>query len=190
MLQKIKFTNNFILIFFVFCSCRDSNQKKLFDLFSPNKKIKFQLYSENGKHQLSYSLSWNDTSIINTSSIGIDIQGKEFEELTIAKIQYFNKDTLVSPIIATKRKVFRDHYNAILINFIQPLALEIRMYDEGMAFRWIGKAKHPVKVINETFEVTPIEDAKLFCAPYEKKEELKQGFINFIKRHSCILCKT
>ena len=91
-------------------------------------------------------------------------------------------DTLFSPIIATKRKIFRDHYNAILINFQQPLSLEIRMYDEGLTLRWIGRSNQDLKVYNETFEVNALEDAQLYYAPYEQEVPHAPGFINFVVR--------
>lgn len=178
----LKALQYFIMILLLF-SCQQPTPKKLTELISPNKKITFQLYSENTNHQLQYSIRWNDTTLIDKSSISLDLEGEAFDQLTIKDIQPFEMDSLVSPVVAAKRKVFRDHYNAILINFEQPLSLEIRIYDEGLAYRWIGRSNQQLKVFKETFEVNPVGDAQLFYAPYE--QELAQpeaGLINFIKR--------
>jgi alpha-glucosidase len=163
-------------------SCQQESQKKIIDLLSPNEKIKFQLTSENGKSFLQYSILWNDTILISKSIIAFDLEGEEFDQLSIKEILRKKKDTLFSPIVASKRNTFRDHYNVIVINFDQPLSLEIRMYDEGLAYRWIGKSNTDLKVLNEKFEVNPIHDAQIFYAPYQQEQEEVIGFLNFIKR--------
>jgi alpha-glucosidase len=56
------------------------------------------------------------------------------------------------------------------------------MYDEGLAYRWIGKSNHDLIVLNEKFEVNPIDDAQIFYAPYQQEQEKAKGFLNFIKR--------
>ncbi|MHA8065704.1 glycoside hydrolase family 97 protein [Aquirufa sp. ROCK2-A2] len=160
-------------------SCQQVNSKKIIELSSPNKKIKFQLFTENDKSSLQYTLDWKDSVIIEKSNIGLLLEGEEFDHLTIRGIQKIKKDTLFSPVIASKRKTFRDRYNALLIQFDQPLALEIRMYDEGLSYRWIGKASHSLKVLNETFDVNPKGDPKIYYAPYQ--QELKAAsFLNYL----------
>lgn len=182
MSHKLKLSFHFILILF-FSSCYDLASKRITELISPNKKIKLQLFSENTDHQLQYSISWNDATLVDKSFLALDLEGEEFDHLTIKDIQPFEMDSLFSPVIAAKRKIFRDHYNAIHIYFEQPLALEIRMYDEGMAYRWIGKSNQQLKVLKETFEVNPGGDAQLFYAPYEPEPpQPAAGLINFIIR--------
>ena len=181
MSHKLKSNFHFILILF-FSSCNELDTIKITELISPNKKIKLQLFSENTDHQLQYSINWNDTTLVDKSFIAFDLEGEEFDQLTIKDIHPFAMDSLFSPVIAAKRKVFRDHYNAILINFEQPLSLEIRMYDEGLAYRWIGRSNQELKVFKETFEVNPVGEAQLFYAPYEQELPPAPGFINFIER--------
>jgi alpha-glucosidase len=170
----------FILATVLLYSCQHSSPKLITKVHSPNKKITFQLFAENGKPLLHYSLHWNDSIVVNKSLIGLDLEGEEFDQLSIKEINRIEKDSLILPVIASKRKTFRDHYSAIVINFNQPLALEIRMYDEGLAYRWIGKSNHDLKIFKETFEVNPDGDAQLFYAPYEQKPKPAPGLINFI----------
>lgn len=165
-------------------SCQQPEPKKITALLSPDKKIKFQLLSEGKDHLLQYSISYQDSILISTSSIGLNLEGQAYDELVIKDIHPFKVDTVFSPVNASKRKSFRDHYNGILINFEQAIALEIRMYDEGMAFRWIGKSNPKLKVIQETFEVNTLGDSHLFYAPYEQELNPETGFISFIKKLS------
>ena len=164
----------------LFSSCQNSTGDKFTELSSPDKKLEIQLFAGNGSSVLHYSLRWKDSLLIDLSPIGIDLEGEEFDQLSIKNIQRFEKDSLFSPVIASKRKVFRDHYSAILINFDQPLSLEVRMYNEGLAFRWVGRSDTDLKVFEETFEVNPIEESILFYAPYE--QEIEPGRKNFLIR--------
>ncbi|MHA8052674.1 glycoside hydrolase family 97 protein [Aquirufa sp. OSTEICH-129A] len=172
----------FILITLLY-TCQKPSSHQITELFSPNKQLKFQLFDEKNQHSLQYNISFRDTTLLDKSSFSMDLEGQSFDQLTIKNIKAFKVDTLFSPVIAAKRKIFRDHYNGILINFEQALALEIRMYDEGLAFRWISKANHDLKVLNETFEVNPVSDVSLFYAAYEQDASDSPGFINFIKRN-------
>ena len=176
-----------IVIHFVFLfltillnlSCQHTKPQKITELFSPNKKIQFKLFAEKGKTSMQYSLAWNDTVLVDKSILELDLEGEEFDNLTIKKIQRTQEDRFISPVIASKRKTFRDRYNAILIQFNQPLALEIRMYDEGLSYRWIGKSNHELKVLNESFDVNPVGDPQIFYAPYQ--QEIKAAsFLNYL----------
>ena len=169
-----------LLVIGLFYSCQNSSTKKFTELSSPDKNLRVQLFAEKGSSVLHYSLLWNDSLLVNQSSIALDLEGEEFDQLTIKEIRRIEKDSIFSPVIASKRKSFRDQYSAIVINFNQPLALEIRMYDEGLVYRWIGKSNHELKVFKEIFEVNPVGDAQIFYAPYEQKQETVSGFINFI----------
>jgi alpha-glucosidase len=161
-------------------SCQNLTENKITELSSPDKALQIQLFAGNDSPILHYSLLWKDSLLVNLSPIGMELEGEVFEKLTVRNIEKFEKDTLFSPVIASKRKVFRDHYSAIRINFDQPLSLEVRMYDEGLAFRWIGKSNSDLKVINETFEVNPAEESRLFYAPYE--QEIEPGIKNYLIR--------
>jgi len=170
----------FAIAISLFSSCQNSIGDKFTELSSPDKKLKIQLFRENGSPILHYSLLWKDSLLIDVSPIGMNLEGEEFEELSVKNIERTEKDSLFSPVIASKRKVFRDHYSVLRINFDQPLSLEVRMYDEGLAFRWIGRSGTDLKVLDETFEVNVLDDSRVFYAPYE--QVIEPGYRNFLFR--------
>jgi len=169
MSQRIVILIQFFIVIVLNLSCQQTSPTKITSLFSPNKKIHFQLFSENVKSSLTYTIHWKDTLLVDKSIIQLDLEGEEFDHLTIKTIRRIEKDSLFSPIIASKRKTFRDRYKAIIIHFEQPIALEIRMYDEGLSYRWIGKANHPLKVFKEKFEVNPVGNPQIYYAPYHQE---------------------
>ena len=172
----------FFVAVMVFTSCQQPDNNKITELFSPDKNLKLQLYKAEKDHVLSYTISFKDSLLLDKSAIAIDLEGEAYEQLSIKEIKPFEVDTLFAPTIAAKRKIFKDIYKGVRIHFDQPLSLEIRMYDEGMAFRWISQSNHALKVINETFEVNPIRDATLFYAPYVQESPLEPGILNLIKK--------
>lgn len=161
-------------------SCGSPNLNKIAALSSPDRNLKFELYSKEGSADLYYTIQWKDSLLVAHSPIGMEIEGLEDKVLQVKSIQESQTDSLIYPIVASKRKVFHDRFSAIHINFDQAISLQVRMYDEGLAFRWIGKMDGDLIVINETFEANPIEDSQLFYAPYE--QVLAEGVRPYIWR--------
>jgi alpha-glucosidase len=180
--QPLTLLLHFYVAVMLLASCQQPEENKITALLSPDKKLKFQLYSASNGNALQYTISYEDTLLVDKSSIALDLEGEVYDQLSIKEIKSFEVDTLFSPTIAAKRKIFIDHYKGIRIQFEQPLALEIRMYDEGLAYRWISQSSIDLKVINELFEVNSVREATLFYAPYEQENPLGPGFFNFIKK--------
>lgn len=91
-------------------SCQQPADEKITELYSPDKKLKFQLYTANQAHKLAYTISYKDSLLIDKSAIALDLDGEAYDHLSIKEIQSFEVDTLFSPTIAAKRKIFIDHY--------------------------------------------------------------------------------
>ncbi len=172
-----------ILVVLILASCQQPKENKITELLSPNKNLKFQLFSEDKDPELQYTIRFKDSLLVDKSTIALNLEGETYDHLSIKEIQSFEVDTLFSPTIAAKRKIFVDHYKGIRIQFDQPLSLEIRLYDEGLAYRWISQSAADLKVINEKFEVNPAQEATLFYAPYEQENPLGPGIFNYIKKH-------
>ena len=171
----------FVAVVVLLASCQQPADEKITELYSPDKKLRFQLYTANQAHKLAYTISYKDSLLVDKSAIALDLDGEWYDHLSVKEIQSFEVDTLFSPTIAAKRKIFIDHYKGVRIQFDQAISLEIRMYDEGMAFRWISQANHDLKVMNETFEVNPVHDATLFYEPYEQENPVGPGIVHYIK---------
>ena len=104
-------------------------------LFSPSKKIHFQLLVANeGMH---YAASYQQKEIIKSSALGI----AGWDHLNLHSVTITKKDTSWKPVYG-ERNIVRDHYNAAVFSFWknnnerQVIELEVRAYDEGIAFRY------------------------------------------------------
>jgi len=128
-------------------------------VLSPDKNIKFDFYQKslaNGKRELYYTVQYKNKPVINESALDlqldnrlsesamalkIDKHEKWFENLTVRKISTSSNDNTWKPENGEKAEI-RDNYNAALVemvkddNPIYPMNIEIRVYNEGAAFRY------------------------------------------------------
>jgi len=128
-------------------------------ILSPDKNIKFDFYQKslaNGKRELYYTVQYKNKAVINESvldlqldnhlsesamALKIDKHEKWFENLTVKKISTSSNDNTWKPENGEKTEI-RDNYNAALVemvkddNPIYPMNIEIRVYNEGAAFRY------------------------------------------------------
>lgn len=95
------------------------------------------------------------------------------------------KEIIVSPV-PEKRKFIPDNYNELTIRFRQPLSLIIRVYDDGIAYRFISHLKDSITVKNEISEyrfpsnhrvyyseVVKRENADIFHTSFEEPYQIK-----------------
>lgn len=104
-------------------------------LHSPNGKIHFQLSVTN--EGVSYFTSYQQKEIIKPSALGIS----GWDHLSLHSVTSVQKDTSWKPVYG-ERNIVRDHYNAKIFSFWknnnerQTIQIEVRAYDEGVAFRY------------------------------------------------------
>jgi alpha-glucosidase len=158
----------FFLFVVLFSSCQSVKTQKILEISSPDKLLKVGLFTRENSENLWYTLSHKDIVLVDFSPISMEISGIENLSFTPTNLTLFDQDSLIYPLIASKRKLFQDQYSAVKVEFEGPLDLELRMYDEGAAFRWIGKTNGVVEIQSETFEINTIEPSQLFYAPYEQ----------------------
>ncbi|HEX6168109.1 MAG TPA: glycoside hydrolase family 97 N-terminal domain-containing protein, partial [Chitinophagaceae bacterium] len=106
-------------------------------LRSPNGNIHFQL-SIIARGEVNYAVSYKQQEIIKPSVLGVD--GWQ-NNLMLRAVTSFKKDTSWKPVYG-ERNLIRDHYNAKVFTFWknknerQAVQIEVRAYDEGIAFRY------------------------------------------------------
>lgn len=111
-------------------------------VYSPDKRITAKFYTSNDGHLL-WEVNYDNKPVILRSELGIT---SYTANLTIKEIISTSKDTTWLPIYGERSKV-RDFYNGKTLRLTVPdnrnvLALEIRAYNEGLAFRYFFE-EHP-----------------------------------------------
>lgn len=128
----------------------------------------------------------NKTELVKWSSLGISRSDQEFTKLTLqkaGKTKTFNERYLLH---SGKRKVNSNHYNEKILLFKNVngtlLELDVRMYDEGLAFRYQfpGKETGKFTVTGESTSfslpkglawVQPYDTATAYAPAYERNYE-------------------
>lgn len=132
------------LLVFYFGSAADRNE-----ISSPDGKIKVTVEA---KEKLFYSISYENKIVLLPSVInmllenGTELSGKISFKKTTAR---FNNSIIISPV-PEKRKNIPDIYNELAIRFKQPFTVIFRVYNDGVAYRFVTHFKDSIIIKNET----------------------------------------
>lgn len=162
----------------------------LLTLSSPNGEIQFQLFlaqqpdTSEPYSRLAYQVSFKGKPLIDTSFMGLNIQDQPIlgvnVGLEVSKTASVD-ETYTVP--AGKTKTIRDHYNSLTAQYLQNgtlgrrITVEVRAYDDGIAFRYVVPWSNPLvdmQIVDEFTEFQFAQDAetyplilKNFQTPYE-----------------------
>lgn len=136
-----------------------NEQPGLASVASPDNNVRFVFYQKTnaaGKRELYYRVTYKHKAVILDSlldlrldnhlsesamALKVDRQEKWFDNLKIGAITQSSHDSTWRPVVGERASV-RDHYNQMTVNMVKednpiyPLALEVRAYNQGVAFRY------------------------------------------------------
>ena len=151
-----------------------SAQAKEVKMESPDGKYQFVLNDDGGR--LSYSLDWNGQEVVKESLLGICANEDWREGLSIEDVVSSEKDTVWHPVYG-ERNTVKDKYKMWSVTLTRTgsrsrLVLDVRAYNEGMAFRYRFPGGQYLKITEEYTEFTMPEGTQgYFTAraqtPYE-----------------------
>ncbi len=150
-------------------------QAKEVKLASPDGSYQYTLTDEGGR--LHYTLQWNGHEIVKESLLGIEANGTWRDSLQIEAVgECTEQDTTWQPVYGERADV-RDHYNECAVTIgrahsREKLAIDLRAYDEGIAFRYRFLGGQYLKITDEYTEYTMPEGTEAYFTrraqtPYE-----------------------
>ena len=116
---------------------------KDFNVSSPDNKI---ILSVNVKDRISWSVNYNSTPVILPSFISLQTKEKTLganPHIRKSKIHTVN-ETITTSIY--KKRIIEDNYKELNLTFAGNYALQFRVYDDGVAYRWIGLQKEDITI--------------------------------------------
>jgi len=176
----------FILVILLFTVTVFLNAQPVlpFIIKSPDDAVKFSLHVQDGK--LFYSVDFNKLPVIEKSGLGMVINGFTFgEDLAVATIKQ-QKENEEYAFRGVHSKAI-NKYNGARISFRSyfPFSIEVRVYNDGVAFRYTTNSKGAAVVENEITEfVVPAgsivwsqPNIKYYEGKYSSKliDTIKQG---------------
>jgi alpha-glucosidase len=147
---------------------------------SPNQNIRFNLKlvpKSNGLNGVFYSVTYKQKEVIEESSLGLKLKQTEITEFkTFKVISQESRDTSWIPLYGERSNII-DRYNSAEIQLVsrsgKVLNLEVRAYNEGVAFRYY----FPTKNSFDSFDL--LEEKTTFKLP----GEVKVWFSNYEQGH-------
>ncbi len=140
-------------------------------LFSPDKRVFFEIHDEQALGELLYEIKYKDLPVILPSTLGIS--GWE-DGMTIESVSTKSVDTIWHPVYG-ERSTIKDVYNEKTFVVQIPkrddkLHIIVRAYNEGIAFRYHFPGNNYLNIRSEktTFKVP--KDTYCWFAPYAQAE--------------------
>lgn len=169
-----------ILLFFIMTVCMAMAKSYL--VTSPNGRLKAQV--EVGK-TLSYQLTWDDLLLVSPSTLSLKTEAGHWgvnSRLAQAKKSSHQGSFQA---FAYKKAVVTDNYNQLLLRFKDGFSVVFRMYDEGMAYRFISNTQKELKIEDEEVSLHFAKDWDAFI-PYvrdsgNREDQLQNSFENTYK---------
>lgn len=130
--------NKLILSFVLFILCVQVSAQSVQPLTSPDGNIQFSL-ELNAEGVPTYRVTYQQTPVVLSSILGLSGWEKGF---ILADVIRIKKDTTWKPVYG-ERSLVKDHYEEMTVTLLrgknsrQKFQLQIRAYNEGVAFRYL-----------------------------------------------------
>jgi len=157
----MKISTSLVIVFLIsILSSLINAEEKNYSLTSPNGSIKLEI---SVKEFITYSVNYNDKQLISPSKIFIKID----DDLLGKNPEVLNDETkeikeILKPEVKVKSAVIEDHYKMLKINFKGDYSLIFRVYNDGIAYRFVTSIDKNIKVNEENIEFNFAEDFNIY----------------------------
>ena len=164
----------------LFGSVAITAQSKKISLNSPDGKTSTDITV--GK-TIQYSITQDGQKVLSPSTLSMTLSdGTIWGSNSIVKSVKTDEVNTVIDAPFYKSKKVTDHYKKAVLTFKGDWSLEFRVYDDGVAYRFISKKKGKYNVVNEVAEYKFTDDATA-TVPYvysvgDQEHQLSQSFEN------------
>ena len=140
--------------------------QKTYKVTSPDGDIKAEVTVADGK--IAYSVSKGETLLISPSEIAMTLTDGTAYNGTI-KLQKSNTEYVdkVHNTLLYKKAQVRENYNQLTLYF-KTFDLQFRVFDAGVAYRFVSKSKTSFKVASETATFAFAQDWNMYV-PYVRQ---------------------
>lgn len=135
---------------------------------SPNASIKINI---SAGQTLTLKATHNENEILQNSPIGLSIRGKTLD-WTIQKSSVVRRDENIFAAVPEKRKVIRDYYNQLELQFKSNLSLQVRVYNDGFAYRFISAYKDSITIESELSRYGLPANTKFYGSAVKKRDDV------------------
>jgi alpha-glucosidase len=173
----MKIIRGFSLLFLFCLTVVTVSAQKQFVLDAPNGKLKTTITVD--KTNITYSVSHNGDIMIAESPLSMTLtDGTSFG---VNPKLFKSSQTSVNNIIDApvyKRSKILDNYNELTLQFRGNYNIIFRMYNEGMAYRFVSTSKKPFEVKTEEVVFNFPSNSKAYVPYVREQEKFEDQFFN------------
>ena len=132
-------------------------------------------------NSLEYAVYFKNHILLTGSVIDMELSDGMVlsHDLSIRKINLKQvKDSIVAPV-PEKRRLVRNHYNEMRIEFRQPFSVLFRAYNDGAAYRIISSRKDSIQVMHETARFNFDENFIAYYPEVQKRNDADSFHTSF-----------
>ena len=157
----MKFITIFKIIFFITLSSLIKAEEKIYTLTSPDGSIKIDISVNDF---ITYSVSFGEKELISPSKIFMKINDDLLLGMNPEIINDETKEVkeILKPVVKVKSTLVEDHYKMLKINFKEDYSLIFRLYNDGVAYRFVTSIDKNIKVNEENIEFNFAEDFNIY----------------------------
>ncbi len=134
---------------------------------SPDNAIRIAI---TGGNTLLISAQYKGTTILKPSEIGLLIK-QISTDWTIRRASIQTKDETIFPPVAEKRNKIRDHYREMNVQFKSGISLNVRVYNDGFAYRFASGDRDSLTIGKEIARYSVPGKAMFYGSPVKKRED-------------------
>lgn len=166
-LRKIRANQQFglvVTLVLIFFSCSSFAKNSHQELKSPDGKVKVDI---NLSDKIYYSVSLNDQLLLENSYLQLQLKDENLGEnpkLIRAKVSSINE--AIQREIPLRNAVVENKCNVLLLNFKNKYSVEFRVYNDGVAYRFITqKGKQKIEILDEDVHLQYAETFNVVFTP-------------------------
>src|SRR5688572_22814680 len=139
--------------------------QKNYVLTSPDKTISVSIITGDS---ITYQVTLDNKQVIGASRISFHTNNSKPDVWKVKKAQHTSHNEWLTPVVFQKTGRVHDLYNQLRIEFANSLALEWRVYNNGIAWHWATSFTRNFEVLDEqaTFSLD-----KNGCSWYPKEDD-------------------
>ncbi len=162
------------------------------EIHSPDGNLTFKLETKSGGG-ITYSLSSNETVLLEPSTIGLLGEGLDLGPgLTFTAASEMQQLKEEYTLVSGKKRVHAADFNARMFKLTSnsgiELNLEVRAFNDGVAFRYIlgGPSAVPVQIQSETTTFNLPQPGKAWMHPYDKVSKYTPAYETYFENDLAI----
>jgi alpha-glucosidase len=124
-------------------------QAETFTLQSPDERLSVNI---DVAQKVTWSVNLDDAPAIAPSTIGLTVKGLGdiASEAKLISVDRNEVNTRHNPAVKHKSADITEHYRELSLRFDNEFGVDFRVYDDGVAYRFVGEYSEPITVQDET----------------------------------------